>query len=394
MNASASAQSSVFSPLLPFTIAVFLGFLAIGIPLAVLPAQVGRVLGFGTVAVGGAMGLQSLATLLTRQYAGRLCDSHGAKPVGLAGFAAAALAGVLYLLSALCAGRPGPSLAVLLAARLVLGLGESLFITALASWSIARVGAAHAGKAMAWQGMAMYGALAFGAPLGGWIAQRGGFTAVAACALLAPLLGAGLVARWPGVPAAGGQRVSAGRIIQAIWVPGLGLALASSGFGVIAAFLALRYSEAGWSNPGLGISCFGVGYLLMRVFFAGLPDRVGGFKVAMVSLLVEAAGLMLLAHAHSAGMALAACAVTAVGYSLIFPSLGVEAMKRVAAEHRGMVLGTYFACFDLGLALAGPLTGLVVQRFGLASAFVAGSGAALLSFSLIAVSRAARRRRS
>ncbi|MGI4861726.1 MAG: arabinose transporter [Janthinobacterium lividum] len=393
MNPGTGARSTVLSPLLPFTIAVFLGFLAIGIPLAVLPAQVGHVLGFGTVAVGSAMGLQSLATLVTRQYAGRLCDSRGAKPVGLAGFAAAALAGVMYLLSALCAARPELSLAVLFAARLVLGFGESLFITALASWSIARVGPAHAGKAMAWQGMAMYGALAFGAPLGGWIAQRGGFAAVAVCALLAPLLGAALVARWDGVAPAGGQRVSAGRIIQAIWVPGVGLALASSGFGVIAAFLALRYSEAGWSNPGIGISCFGAAYLLMRVFFAGLPDRVGGFKVAMVSLLVEAAGLMLLAHAGSAGMALAGCAVTAIGYSLIFPSLGVEAMKRVAPEHRGMVLGTYFACFDLGLALAGPLTGLVVQRFGLASAFVSGGCAALLSFLLIAVSQLARRRR-
>ncbi|MGI4982835.1 MAG: MFS transporter [Janthinobacterium lividum] len=394
MNPSAGTRSPFLSPLLPFTVAVFLGFLAIGMPLTVLPTQVGHVLGFGTVAVGSAMGLQSLATLLTRQYAGRLCDTHGAKPIGLAGFVTAALAGVLYLLSALCTGRPVLSLLVLFAGRLVLGFGESLFITALASWSIARVGPAHAGKAMAWQGMAMYGALAFGAPLGGWIAQRGGFTAVALCALLAPLLGAALVTRWEGVPAAGGQRVSAGRIIQAIWVPGVGLALASSGFGVIAAFLALRYGEAGWSNPGIGISCFGAAYLLMRVFFAGLPDRVGGFKVAMVSLLVEAAGLMLLARADSAGMALAGCALTAIGYSLIFPSLGVEAMKRVAAEHRGMVLGTYFACFDLGLALAGPLAGLVVQRFGLSSAFVTGGCAALLSFLLIAVAQGARRRRA
>ena len=63
----------------PFTLIIFLVYLTIGMPLAALPLQVHDVLGFDTVTVGITIGLQSLVTILTRQFAGTLCDRRGAK---------------------------------------------------------------------------------------------------------------------------------------------------------------------------------------------------------------------------------------------------------------------------------------------------------------------------
>ena len=367
--------------LLSFTLAIFLGFLAVGIPLPVLPGFLHDDLRYGSVVVGAAVGIQSLATLLSRQLAGRLCDTHRPKRVSLFGFAAAGFAGLCYLLALALSAHAGPSLAALLLGRVVLGFGESLFITALIAWSIARVGSAHTGRAMAWSGIAMYGALAVGAPLGVALEAHGGFGLVAACAVLCPLLGGSLAAFWRDAPVAARDERSFARVVGAIWMPGLAMALASTGVGTITAFLALRYRAAGWSNPGLALTGFGAAYILVRLCFAGLPDRWGGTRTALVSLAIEALGLIALWQADSALAAFAGAVLTGLGYSLVFPSLGVEAVRRVP-DSRGLVLGAYLACFDLGLAIAGPAAGLVIQLLGLPAAFAAAALAACAGLAL------------
>ena len=82
----------------------------------------------------------------------------------LLGLLTAAGSGLCYLLASVM--PPGPALATLMAGRVLLGLGDSLFTTAVAAWAIARVGPQHAGRTMAWVGIAMYAALAVGAPAG------------------------------------------------------------------------------------------------------------------------------------------------------------------------------------------------------------------------------------
>jgi len=386
MTAGGDARPNVVGQLIPFSLVAFLGFLAIGVPLPVLPSFVNRSLGFGPVVVGCVIGLQSLTTLLTRQYAGRLCDTRGPKRASLLGLGCASLTGLLYLASSACSGQPLAALAVLICGRLLLGLGESLFITALAAWSIARVGPHNAGRAMAWSGIAMYGALAIGAPAGLAVARYGGFAAVAACAIVLPALGALVAFRWTDAPLTPSRRASFLGVLRLIWAPGLGMALASSGVGVIVTFLALRYQTQGWSGAGFALTGFGVAYIGVRLVLGGLPDRIGGYRSAIVCLLIEAAGLLLIWRAGSGLEALIGATLTGLGYSLIFPSLGVEAIRRVGPESRGLVLGAYLACFDLGLALAGPIAGGVAQVAGLAAPFMAGAVAALLSLSLILLS--------
>ena len=371
--------------LLPFALIVLLGYSAVGIPLSTLPVRVHAVLGYGTTVVGLLIGLSAAATLLTRQLAGAVSDRRGPKFGVLLGLGTTALSGVAYLISLALPGNW--DLACLAIGRLLLGLGDSLFTTGIMAWAVTRVGPQHAGKAMAWIGIAMYGALAIGAPLGAVLGDLGGFATVSVATGLMPLLAMPVAAILLGLPGGERRRVPFLGVVRAIWAPGLGMVLASAGFGTIAAFLALRYAAEDWSGAGLALTGFGAAYILARLLFGSLPDRLGGSRVALVSLAVEALGLLLIAFATRPMTALLGTVVTGLGYSMVFPSLGVEAVRRVPAESRGVALGVFLACFDLGLGAAGPAAGLVAGGFGLPAAFVAASVAALVSLGVVWASR-------
>ncbi len=375
----APPEPRVTTLLLPFALVVFLGYAAVGVPLSTLPVQVAS-LGHGTATVGAVIGLSAAVTLLTRQLAGAASDRRGPRAVVLLGLGVTALTGPAYAMSVLA---PGAGLAWLALGRVALGLGDSLFTTGVMAWAVTRVGPRHAGRAMAWIGIAMYGALALGAPLGAVLASVGGFPAVAGATAVMPLLAVPVAWAQRDLRVAGGPRASLGGVVRAIWAQGLGMVLASAGFGTIAAFLALRYAALGWPGAGLALTAFGAAYIAARLLFAGLPDRLGGARVALAALAIEAAGLLIVALAPAPAAALLGTAVTGLGYSLVFPALGVEAVRRVPADSRGVALGAFLACFDLGLGAAGPVTGVVAAGFGLPAAFLAAAAAAVASMGLV-----------
>lgn len=358
---------------------VFLEFLAMGLPLPVLPVRVHDTLGFGSFVVGLAIGAQSWATLLTRHLAGTRSDQRGPQVTALFGLALSGLAGALYAVSVVVPA-PTASLVVLLAGRGLLGLGESLVITSALAWGVALAGRERSGVVMAWVGIAMYGALAAGAPLGMALDRQLGFVGMSLAAALAPFIGVGAALVAQPVPAAGGARLPFYKVAGLIWLPGAGLSLAALGFGAIAAFSTLRFNEAGWDHAALAMSCFGAAYVLARLLFGGLPDRFGGARVALLSAAVAGVGQLGMWLAPSGELAVAAAALTGFGFSLAFPAFGVEAIRRVPPQNRGVALGAYAACFDLTMGLGVPVLGVAVGAWSYGAAYALGALAALASF--------------
>jgi MFS family permease len=364
----------------PMVAIVFLGMLTIGLPLPVLPVEVRDTLGYGAVMVGWVIGCESFATLLTRQMAGTLCDRRGPKHAVVAGLPCAALAGLFYLAAALIPAAPWVRLAVLFGGRLVLGFAESLFLTGTMTWGIARLGARNTGRVMAWQGIAMYGALGAGGPVGIAALHAGGFVAVSAVAIVVPLLALAValpLAAAPVAPPSQGRRVSFVGVLGMIWIPGATLSLGTVAVGALTAFVALDFAANGWAGAGEAFAAFGVGFILVRLFLAHLPDRLGGRRVASVSLVIEAAGQAVLWAAPDETTALAGAFLTGIGFSLVFPSMGVEAMRRAPPEARGLAVGGFVAFFDIAIGLAGPACGVVAALAGYPAVFLAGAVCAL-----------------
>ena len=374
-----STERSALAGIGPLFPVVFSGYLALGLPLPVLALQVHDRLGYDAVTVGWVIGIQALSTVLTRQFAGRTTDTRGPKTSACLGLPLAALAGLAYVLSDRLSAHPGPALAALVAGRLLLGPAESLFLTGTMAWSIARIGVARTGRAMAWQGIAIFGALAVGAPLGLAIMARFGFLGVAIVATVVPLIGLAAALLLPPEPATPGERVAFFRVLRLVWRQGTGLMLAGMPFAALAAFISLDYAAHDWSGAGLALSGFGAGYIVIRMFFAHWPDRFGGVRVAAASLVVEGFGQMVLWAAPNAGIALTGATLTGIGFSLVFPALGVEAVRRVPPQSRGLAVGGFVAFLDLSLGLTGPVAGLLVERAGYPAVFLAGAGVCVVA---------------
>jgi MFS family permease len=320
--------------------------------------------------VGLVAGAQFGASLLSRFWAGHYADSRGAKRSTVTGLLLAAVAGLLYLLSLWFVSQAGTSVTILLLGRAVLGGAESFIVTGAFTWGMALVGRKNTGQIMAWVGTAMYAAFAVGAPVGTSLYAVHGFAAIALATTLIPLVTLLLVL--PRRPVASLPHVSPAftRVIGAVWVPGLGLALSSIGFGAITTFIVLLFAQHGWGQAWLAFTVVSITFMAGRLIFGHLPDRIGGARVALVCVLIESAGQALIWLAPSSVVALFGTAVTGFGYSLVYPGFGVEAVHRAPSQSRGLAMGAYTAFLDLALGVANPVLGLVASGAGLAAVYL------------------------
>ncbi len=379
------ASQNLLTGLGPMVLIVLFGFTAVGAPLPALSLYVHDQLGFSALTVGWVVGIPSAVTVLTRHWAGTLSDRRGPRWAVMVGLPLAASAGAFYLASAWLPVSAYGKLAVLLVGRMLLGAAESLFLTGTMSWAIGRVGATRTGLVMSWQGIAMYSAIGLGAPLGLAVLSLAGFMGIGVLTIATPLA-AWLIA-WPlaGVAAGSAVRVPFYRVLSLIWLPGLILALATVPFAGLAAFLPLAYAAQGWSGAGLAITAFGCGYIAVRLFGSHLPDRFGATLVVGLSLIIEAVGQIMLWLAGAPEYALIGATLSGVGFSLVFPAMGVIATQRVPADQRGRAVGNFIAFFDIAVGLTGPLVGLATMKFGYTSSSLIGGCATILALILVTI---------
>jgi MFS family permease len=344
----------------------FLAYLVIGMQLAVLPPFVHDDLGFGAVLAGLVISTQYVATLLSRGFAGRTSDTAGPKRAALIGLVACAFSGLLLIAAALLRESRVASVGVMLVARLALGMGESCVATGCIMWGIGRVGSEHTAKVISWNGIATYGALAVGAPLGVVLTHAAGFASIGVAAVALMVLALLLAWRRPAVRVEGGERMPMHHVFGRVAPYGMGLALGSVGFGVIATFITLYYANEGWAGAAPTLSVFGVCFVGVRLVLGWTIAYFGGYRTAMVSLLVECAGLIVLATANHPGVAMLGAALSGIGFSLIFPALGVVAVQRVSGSNRGAALAAYSVFIDVALGVTGPLGGWIASggRYG------------------------------
>jgi MFS family permease len=386
-GASSAPAPSVFRSLAPIMAVVLVAYLIIGLAMPVLPLYVHQELGLSTFMVGVVAGVEFAAALASRFPAGHYADTKGAKRAMIAGLAMGVIAGVFYLGSLWLARTPSIGIAVLLVGRVFLGGAESFVITGALSHGLALGGPRNAGRVISWIGTALWAAYGAGAPGGTALYAQFGFTGIALATTLLPLVTLLLVARLQAPPPTAHESPSFRRVVHAVWVPGTGVGLTAVGFGAITTFAALLFAERGWGSAWIAFTALSVTFILGRILLGHLPDRLGGARVALVSVLVESAGLALIWLAPSAALAFVGATITGAGYSLVYPGFGLEAVRRAPPEAKGLAMGAFTAFLDLALGVATPALGLVADHAGLSSVFLVSTvvtlGAAVVAARLL-----------
>jgi predicted MFS family arabinose efflux permease len=357
-------ERGITARVVTFVFFSFACYLAIGVQLAILPSFVHLRLGFSTVLAGLIISAEYVATVLTRPLSGWAVDRMGAKRSVLYGLTLCGISGVFTLAAAFFVHMPWLGLSLLVVGRLVLGASESLVATGATLWGIISVGAENTATVISWNGISTYGALAIGAPAGVFLEKHLGFPVIGAAVMLLGFGVLGLAWRKPGVPVAHGEKLPFHHVLGRVAPFGMGLALGSVGFGVLATFITLDFAHRHWQGAAFALTLFGACFICARLVFSGAINRMGGFRVAITCFSVESLGLAMLWLAHTEPWAFAGAAFTGFGFSLVFPALGVEAVRTIEPQDKGTALGAYGVFMDFALMAVGPGAGAIISGFG------------------------------
>ena len=306
---SVSSNASAWQ-IISFTSLSFVVYLAIGLPLAILPEYVHMRMGYHASLAGLVISIQYIATFLSRPWAGRISDHKGAKISVLWGMGACTLSGLLMLGAAALHRNPAwLSLTCLIASRLVLGVGESLGSTGATLWGISSAGPEHTAKVISYNGVSTYGALALGAPLGVIMETHWGLSSVAILTIVVCALAYAWAALKPPVPVTPGEHLPFRNVLGRVTPHGMGLALGGVGYSALATFVTLFYVSRHWNGAALCLTAFGMAFIVARLLFIRTIGTFGGFPVAKVCLVVESLGVLLLWRSASPWMALVRCSL-------------------------------------------------------------------------------------
>jgi MFS family permease len=358
--------------IISFVYFTFVCYLSIGLPLAVLPPYVHLRMGYSAALAGLVISIQYIATLASRPWAGRISDRQGAKVSVLWGMAACTASGAfLVAASALFTAHiHWLSVVSLILSRLILGVGESLGSTGSTLWGITAAGPQSTAKVIGWNGISTYGAMALGAPLGVILDEQWGLAALGVFTIAIGAVSFAMAARKAPVPVVEGDHLPFAHVLGRVAPHGMGLALGGVCYSVLATFVTLYYASRHWSGAALCLSVFGLAFILARLLFIQTVNRFGGYPVAIACLAVDSIGMALLWLSTSPWMALAGAGLGGFGFSLVFPAIGVEAVKRVPENNRGTALGVYTAFSDVSFFLVGPTAGAIIGWFGYRSVFL------------------------
>ncbi len=346
-------------------------FTAIGVTIHTLPLYVTGPIGSDEAGAGLAFGAFGITALVCRPFAGRLSDTHGRRPLLVAG---ALLCGLSMVLMPYVDG-----LAAIVVLRLLQGVAEAAFFVAGFALLADLAPPARMGEALSYNSLGLYLGIAFGPPLAEVVLEHtdfatAWFVATGLCVLAAVLV---LGIREPGITLVDGD--GHGRLIHRPGIPislGFFASLASvSGF---LAFASLHSADVGMSNTSLALLTYGCVVVACRIVFAKVPDRLPSLPLACGSLVAIGVGLLLTALWQTPAGLLVGVSVMAVGVSFSTPAFFAAIFATARPSERGAAAGTASAFIDLGLGFGPIALGLVAATWDIPAALGVGAVIAFL----------------
>lgn len=374
--ARSDAGDSLITPqFISLAIATLVFFVAGGIVLPIVPQFAERQLRLDPAEVGLAIAMFSVASLVVRPIVGWSTDRFGRRPSLIGGAALSIIALVLHVAVG--------SLVLLVIARALFGAGEAFFFVAALAAASDLAPPERRGEAISFFSLSLYLGLAIGPLIGETV--LGWWSYAAVWLVAAAIATAGLILTWflpetmpghdPAEPRSG--HVRARFFHPAGIVPGILIFLGVFGMAGFLAFEPVYVEEVGLP-ASLPLGVYAGIVVVLRLFGARLPDRLGAVRLSGSALVATATGLAIIGIAPGALGLIAGTAIMAVGVAFTFPALISLAVARVGPDERGTVVGTSSLFLDLAFGAAPVTLGAIAGRTGYGPTFLISAGLAAL----------------
>jgi MFS family permease len=289
-----------------------------------------------------------------------------------------------------------PSVAPLVAVRILGGIGEAAFFVGAGTMVTDLAPEARRGEAISYWSVSVYGGLAFGPLLGELVlgdasgpgaadADFGRVWALGAVlAGVSALLALGTRETLSPERRAAALASPAPLIHRRAIAPGLVLFLGMVPFAGFATFVPLYVEEIDLGDSSGAFLVYGVVVLAVRLLGARVPDRIGPLASGTIATATIAGGMLVVALLRSAVGLYLGTAVFALGMAFLYPAMLMLGLTGVPEEERSSAVGTVSTFFDLSQGVGAALLGAVVALGGYRGAFV---GGAVLSVAALALLR-------
>ncbi len=364
-------------PFLTVTVCALAFFMYIGTLLPLIPLFIeSDVIGGDEFGVGLNIAVFAVAAVLARPFLGRIANRYGRRWVMVGGALIAASGGLGM--------SQVESLVPLLGLRMLTGVGEaSLFVGA--ATLIADLSPRHRrAEGASYFSVAVFTGLGLGPVFGELLLNDVEFERTFVAGGLFALLAAGIACFVPDhvvspdAQSATSQDPVATRVGVAKYVhpsavlPGTVLALGVGGLTTFFLFIPDYSRDLGLSNSGGLFLVYALASLLIRIFGATLPERLGPRRMVTIALSAFALGLVVVAAVASVWALWFAAAMIGIGAAFNYPSLNALTVNRVADSERAQAISSFTMFFEIGSAVSGLAIGALAGAIGKQSAFYGG----------------------
>lgn len=391
-NTEGSAQVRLLTaPFLIVTATALVFFVYIGMLLPIVPLFIEGPLGRGEFGIGLTIAVFAGAAIVARPLLGRLADRHGRRVLLVGGSAVAGLAGI--------ATSQVTEFWQLLVMRSVMGIGEAAVFVGAATLIADLSPRDRRAEGASYFSVAVFGGIGVGPIIGELVLDDTEFQrafvvagmfalAAAVVALFAPARVAPLDALEETIasaaPASGRRRI----MHPAAVMPGVVLASGVAAFATFGAFIPDYSREVGLATSGGLFAAYSLTSVLVRIFGATLPERLGPRRAVTIALGTLMVGLAILALVPTVAALWAASVFVGIGMAFNYPSLLALTVNRASDSDRAWAISSFTMFFEVGSVFGGLFIGGFAQAVGKQTGFFGGVvcciiGLYLLRFRLV-----------
>ncbi|WP_287128476.1 MFS transporter [Candidatus Cyanaurora vandensis] len=314
--------------------------------------------------IGLVMGALAAGIILARASVTLLADQRGRKLVLTVGLVVGAVAPLGYGLS--------DALPWLLMVRAFHGVSVAAFTTGYAALVVDLIPPSQRGELVGYMSLVNPLGLGVGPALGGYLQASLGYPpvfwmssglALVGLACMSLLRDNPLPVRLePGVKAPFWQLLKERRVLTpSVLMLQMGLI-----FGTVSTFIPLLVEDEKLAiNPGLFYTTLALASFSARFFVGRASDRFGRGPFILVSLFLYVIAMGLIWLAPTTPLLLTAGFFEGFASGMLFPTILTLVADRSQPEERARTLSLSLGGFDLGIAIAGPVLGLVAVWLGL-----------------------------